>query len=187
MSWLEKIIPAVKGDTAAKRGVPEGLWLKCPNCDSVLYTEDVEKNQHVCMKCSHHMRINARSRLNGLLDENGRKEIGSEVTPIDSLKFKDSKKYPDRLKQAQEATGETDALVVMQGAIEKVPAVVACFEFEFMGGSMGSVVGERFARGVDAAIKAKCGFVSIAASGGARMQEGARVAHANGENECPTR
>jgi acetyl-CoA carboxylase carboxyl transferase subunit beta len=163
MSWLEKIIPAVKGDTVGKRGVPEGLWLKCPNCDSVLYTEDVEKNQHVCMKCSHHMRINARTRLNGLLDENGRKEIGAEVTPIDSLKFKDSKKYPDRLKQAMEATGETDALVVMQGTIEKVPAVVACFEFEFMGGSMGSV---------DAAIKAKCGFVSVAASGGARMQEG---------------
>ncbi len=172
MSWLEKIIPAVKGDTVGKRGVPEGLWLKCPNCDSVLYTEDVEKNQHVCMKCSHHIRINARTRLNALLDESGRREIGAEVTPVDSLKFKDSKKYPDRLKQAAEATGETDALVVMQGAIEKVPAVVACFEFEFMGGSMGSVVGERFARGVDAAIKAKCGFVSFAASGGARMQEG---------------
>jgi acetyl-CoA carboxylase carboxyl transferase subunit beta len=162
----------VKGDTGAKRGVPEGLWLKCPSCDTVLYTSDVEKNQHVCMKCNYHMRIGARARLAALLDETGRKEIGADVTPVDSLKFKDSKKYPDRLKQATEATGETDALVVMQGAIEKVPAVVACFEFEFMGGSMGSVVGERFARGVDAAIKAKCGFVSIAASGGARMQEG---------------
>ena len=172
MSWIEKIIPSVKGDTGAKRGVPEGLWLKCPSCDTVLYTSDVEKNQHVCMKCNYHMRIGARARLAALLDETGRKEIGADVTPVDSLKFKDSKKYPDRLKQATEATGETDALVVMQGAIEKVPAVVACFEFEFMGGSMGSVVGERFARGVDAAIKAKCGFVSIAASGGARMQEG---------------
>lgn len=172
MSWIEKIIPAVKGDTAAKRGVPEGLWLKCPSCDAVLYTSDVEKNQHVCMKCSHHMRLGARARLDALLDEGGRKEIGADVTPIDSLKFKDSKKYPDRLKQATLATGETDALIVMQGAIEKVPAVVACFEFEFMGGSMGSVVGERFARGVEAAIKSKCGFVSIAASGGARMQEG---------------
>ncbi len=173
MSWLDKIIPgANKSDGASKRGVPEGLWLKCPSCDSVLYTTDVEKNQHVCMKCSYHMRIGARTRLNGLLDEAGRKEIGADVLPIDSLKFKDSKKYPDRLRLAAEATGETDALVVMQGAIEKVPAVVACFEFEFMGGSMGSVVGERFARGVDAAIKAKCGFVSVAASGGARMQEG---------------
>ena len=173
MSWLDKIIPgANKSDGALKRGVPEGLWLKCPSCDSVLYTTDVEKNQHVCMKCSYHMRISARTRLNGLLDEAGRKEIGADVLPIDSLKFKDSKKYPDRLRLASEATGETDALVVMQGAIDAVPAVVACFEFEFMGGSMGSVVGERFARGVDAAIKAKCGFVSVAASGGARMQEG---------------
>ncbi len=173
MSWLDKIIPgANKNDGGSKRGVPEGLWLKCPSCDSVLYTTDVEKNQHVCMKCSYHMRINARTRLNGLLDEAGRKEIGADVLPIDSLKFKDSKKYPDRLRLATESTGETDALVVMQGAIDKVPAVVACFEFEFMGGSMGSVVGERFARGVDAAIKAKCGFVSVAASGGARMQEG---------------
>ena len=173
MSWLDKIIPgANKSDGALKRGVPEGLWLKCPSCDAVLYTTDVENNQHVCMKCSYHMRINARTRLNGLLDDEGRIEIGADVLPIDSLKFKDSKKYPDRLRQAAEATGETDALVVMQGAIEKVPAVVACFEFEFMGGSMGSVVGERFARGVDAAIKAKCGFVSVAASGGARMQEG---------------
>ena len=173
MSWLDKIIPgANKTDGASKRGVPEGLWLKCPSCDSVLYTSDVEKNQHVCMKCSYHMRIGARLRLNGLLDEAGRKEIGADVLPVDSLKFKDNKKYPDRLRLAAEATGESDALVVMQGAIEKVPAVVACFEFEFMGGSMGSVVGERFARGVDAAIKAKCGFVSVAASGGARMQEG---------------
>ena len=154
MSWIEKIIPSVKGDTGAKRGVPEGLWLKCPSCDTVLYTSDVDKNQHVCMKCNYHMRIGARARLAALLDEAGRKEIGADVTPVDSLKFKDSKKYPDRLKQATEATGETDALVVMQGTIEKVPAVVACFEFEFMGGSMGSVVGERFARGVDAAIKA---------------------------------
>ena len=113
MSWLDKIIPgANKNDGVSKRGVPEGLWLKCPSCDSVLYTTDVEKNQHVCMKCSYHMRINARTRLNGLLDEAGRKEIGADVLPIDSLKFKDSKKYPDRLRLAAEATGETDALVV---------------------------------------------------------------------------
>ncbi|MBS0315195.1 MAG: acetyl-CoA carboxylase carboxyltransferase subunit beta [Proteobacteria bacterium] len=172
MSWIEKIIPSVKGDSHAKRGVPEGLWLKCPSCDAVLYTSDVEKNQHVCTKCSHHMRIGARARLDALLDEHGRREIGADVTPVDSLKFKDSRKYTERLKQAAAETGESDALVAMQGAIEKVPVVVACFEFDFMGGSMGSVVGERFARGVDAAIKAKCGFVSIAASGGARMQEG---------------
>ncbi len=172
MSWLEKIIPAIKRESTPRRGVPEGLWLKCPSCEAVLYTDDVEKNSYVCMKCSHHMRIGARDRLNILLDEAGRKEIGANVLPVDSLKFKDSKKYPDRLKQAAEATGETDALVVIQGTINKVPVVIACFEFDFMGGSMGSVVGERFARGVDAAIKAKCGFVSVSASGGARMQEG---------------
>lgn len=172
MSWLEKIIPAVKGDTTAKRGVPEGLWQKCDACSAVLYADDLVKNLHVCMKCGHHMRIGARARLAALLDEGGRKEIAADVRPVDLLKFKDSKRYPDRLRQATQATGESDALVVMQGTIELVPAVVAAFEFEFMGGSMGSVVGERFARGVDAAIRARCGFVSVAASGGARMQEG---------------
>jgi acetyl-CoA carboxylase carboxyl transferase subunit beta len=172
MSWIERVSPTVKGDTTAKRGVPEGLWQKCDACSAVLYAEDLAKNMNVCMKCGHHMRIGARARLASLLDEGTRREIGAEVQPVDSLKFKDSKRYPERLKQAREATGETDALVVMQGTIEKVPAVVAAFEFEFMGGSMGSVVGERFARGVDAAIRAKCGFISVAASGGARMQEG---------------
>ena len=172
MSWIEKIIPSVKGDSHAKRGVPEGLWLKCPSCDAVLYTSDVEKNQHVCTKCSHHMRIGARARLDALLDEHGRREIGADVTPVDSLKFKDSRKYTERLKQAAAETGESDALVAMQGAIEKVPVVVACFEFDFMGGSMGSVVGERFVRGVEAAIDQKVPFVSFAATGGARMQEG---------------
>ncbi len=172
MSWIERIIPSIKGDTTAKRGVPEGLWQKCEACNAVLFAEDLAKNLNVCMKCGHHMRIGARQRLTSLLDEGSSREIAAEVRPVDPLRFKDSKKYPDRLKQAQEATGETDALVVMQGTIAKVPAVVAAFEFEFMGGSMGSVVGERFARGVDAAIKARCGFVSVAASGGARMQEG---------------
>ncbi|MFN3628689.1 MAG: acetyl-CoA carboxylase, carboxyltransferase subunit beta [Casimicrobiaceae bacterium] len=172
MSWIQRDSPNVKGDTTAKRGVPEGLWRKCEACSAVLYAEDLAKNLNVCMKCGHHMRVGARARLASLLDEGSRREIGAEVQPVDSLKFKDSRRYPERLKQAREATGETDALVVMQGTIERVPAVVAAFEFEFMGGSMGSVVGERFARGVDAAIRAKCGFISVAASGGARMQEG---------------
>ncbi|MCS6997332.1 MAG: acetyl-CoA carboxylase, carboxyltransferase subunit beta [Casimicrobiaceae bacterium] len=172
MSWLERIIPSVKSGASTKRGVPEGLWQKCDACNAVLYTEDLIKNLMVCLQCGHHMRIGARARLGKLFDEGSAREIGAEIKPVDLLKFKDSKRYPERLKQAQQATGETDALVVMQGMIERVPAVVAAFEFEFMGGSMGSVVGERFCRGVEAAIRSKCGFVSIAASGGARMQEG---------------
>ena len=172
MSWIEKIIPSVKGDSHAKRGVPEGLWLKCPSCDAVLYTSDVEKNQHVCTKCSHHMRIGARARLDALLDEHGRREIGADVTPVDSLKFKDSRKYTERLSEAERETGETDALVVMQGSVKSVPLVAAAFEFEFLGGSMGSVVGERFVRGVQACCDERLPFVCFTATGGARMQEG---------------
>jgi acetyl-CoA carboxylase carboxyl transferase subunit beta len=148
------------------------LWVKCPACEAVLYRTDLESNQHVCPKCSHHMRIRARDRLDALLDAEGRYDIGQETLPIDSLKFKDSKKYPDRLKAAMEATGETDALIVMGGAIMSLPVVVACFEFEFMGGSMGSVVGERFVRGAQIALEQKVPFICITATGGARMQEG---------------
>lgn len=173
MSWIDKILPPkIQRTEGPRRSVPEGLWLKCPSCESVLYRTDLENNQQVCPKCSHHLRIRARDRLDKLLDPEGRFEIGQEVLPIDSLKFKDSRKYPERLTEAMEQTGETDALIAMSGAIKSVPVVVACFEFEFMGGSMGSVVGERFVRAVEVALESKVPFVSIAASGGARMQEG---------------
>jgi acetyl-CoA carboxylase carboxyl transferase subunit beta len=174
MSWLQKILPPRIKSTPGgrKQAVPEGLWVKCPSCEAVLYRTDLEKNLSVCPKCSHHTRVPARERIDQLLDAEGRFEIGSEVLPIDSLKFKDTKKYPDRLAAALEETGETDALVVMQGSVKGVPLVVAAFEFEFMGGSMGSVVGERFVRGVRVAYDNRVPFVSVAASGGARMQEG---------------
>jgi acetyl-CoA carboxylase carboxyl transferase subunit beta len=174
MSWLEKLLPPriQRSDTASRKSIPEGLWVKCASCEAVLYRTDLEANLHVCPKCSHHMRISARERLDALLDTGGRYEIGQDTLPIDTLKFKDSKKYPERLKAAMEATGETDAMVVMGGAIMTVPVVVACFEFAFMGGSMGSVVGERFVRGVEAACDQRTPFISFAATGGARMQEG---------------
>jgi len=147
------------------------LWVKCPACESVLYRTDVEANLHVCPKCDHHMRIRARARLDALLDPEGRYEIGQEIVPVDALKFKDTKKYPDRIKAAMDDTGETDAMVVMGGAIHTIPVVVSCFEFEFMGGSMGSVVGERFVRGAQAALEQKVPFICFTATGGARMQE----------------
>ena len=174
MSWLEKLLPPQiqRSDSTSRKSIPEGLWVKCPSCEAVLYRTDLESNLHVCPKCSHHMRIRARARLDALLDEGGRFEIGQEALPVDTLKFKDSKKYPDRLKDALEATGETDAMVVMGGAIMTLPVVVACFEFEFMGGSMGSVVGERFARGAQMALEQKVPFICVTATGGARMQEG---------------
>jgi acetyl-CoA carboxylase carboxyl transferase subunit beta len=174
MSWFEKLLPPKiqRIDPSERRSVPQGLWIKCPACDSVLYRADLEKNQNVCPKCAHHHRIGARARLNAFLDAEGRYEIGQEVLPVDPLKFQDSKKYPERLKSALESTGETDALVVFGGTVMSVPLVAACFEFDFMGGSMGSVVGERFVRGVQSAIEQKTAFVSFAATGGARMQEG---------------
>ena len=174
MSWLEKLLPPKiqQTDPSERRSVPEGLWIKCPSCETVLYKTDLEGNVNVCPKCDHHHRIGARARLDAFLDPEGRYEIGQEVLPVDALKFKDSKKYPERLKAALEATGETDALVVFGGAVMSVPLVAAAFEFEFMGGSMGSVVGERFVRGVETAIEQKVPFVSFAATGGARMQEG---------------
>ena len=174
MSWLQKLLPPkIKRNVGiSKKNVPEGLWSKCSSCESVLYRTDLENNAEVCPKCAYHNRISARTRLDFLLDAEGRYEIGAEVLPIDALKFKDSKRYPDRLKSSQAESGETDALIVMQGTIKGVPAVVASFEFKFMGGSMGSVVGERFVRGVLAAIENKTPFICISASGGARMQEG---------------
>jgi acetyl-CoA carboxylase carboxyl transferase subunit beta len=174
MSWLEKLLPPKiqQTDPSERRSVPEGLWIKCPSCETVLYKTDLEQNLNVCPKCSHHHRIGARARLDAFLDPEGRYEIGQEVIPVDALKFKDSKKYPDRLKDALESTGETDALIVMGGAVMSVPLVAACFEFDFMGGSMGSVVGERFVRGVETAIEQKVPFVCFTATGGARMQEG---------------
>jgi acetyl-CoA carboxylase carboxyl transferase subunit beta len=173
MSWIDKLLPPrIQTGEARRRSVPEGVWLKCPSCDAVLYRNDLEKNLQVCPVCSHHLRIRARVRLDQLLDAEGRIEIGQTVEPIDSLKFKDSRKYPERLSEAQNETNETDAMVVMSGAIQGMPVVGACFEFEFMGGSMGSVVGERFVRGVERAMELGVPFISITASGGARMQEG---------------
>jgi len=173
MSWLQKLLPPkIKRSEGARKSIPEGLWAKCPACEAVLYSTDLENNQNVCPKCSHHLRLRARVRLDALLDPEGRFEIGTEVIPMDPLKFKDSKRYVDRLAAANEDTGEADAMVVMQGAIKTVPVVVACFEFEFLGGSMGAVVGERFVRGVKAAIELQAPFICITASGGARMQEG---------------
>lgn len=173
MSWLTKLLPPkIKRDQPSKRSIPEGLWIKCEACEAVLYRSDLEAALHVCPKCGHHKRIRARHRLDLLLDPEGRFEIGAEVLPLDPLKFKDSRKYPDRLAAANEDTGEADALVVMQGSVRTVPLVVAAFEFEFLGGSMGSVVGERFVRGVAAAVEQGLPFVCFTATGGARMQEG---------------
>ena len=175
MSWLEKLLPPrIKRSQASARNksIPEGLWSKCDGCEAVLYRSDLDSNLGVCPKCGHHHRLRARRRLDILLDTDGRSEIGAEVQPMDALKFKDSRKYPDRLAAATDQTGEADALVVMRGAIKSVPVVVACFEFDFLGGSMGSVVGERFVRGARAAYEQRVPFVCITASGGARMQEG---------------
>src|SRR5574343_1238470 len=174
MNWVNKLPPPKikRADGQRKSALPEGLWCKCPNCETVLYSADLDANMQVCPKCNHHNRVKARARLDMLLDAHGRVEIGAEVRPTDALKFVDSRPYPLRVAEAQKQTSETDSLVVMQGTIEAEPAVVACFEFEFMGGSMGSVLGERFVRGVRAAIEHQCGFVCITASGGARMQEG---------------
>ena len=176
MGWLNKLLPPkIKRNdngVARRSSLPEGLWSKCPACDAVLYASDLANNHNVCPKCGHHKRLEARARIDLLLDAEGRSEIAAEVLPVDSLAFKDSRPYPDRLQDATTATGETDALVVMRGTIRKLPAVVAAFEFDFMGGSMGSVLGERFVRGVQAAVDHGEPFICVTASGGARMQEG---------------
>lgn len=173
MSWIDKLLPPQiqPSDPSQRKSVPEGLWIKCSSCEAVLYRTDIEANLYVCPKCNHHMRIKARARLDHLLDAEGRYEIAQEILPVDSLKFKDTKKYPDRLKEAMDSSGETDAMVVMGGSIQGLPVVIACFEFEFMGGSMGSVVGERFTRGAQTAIEQKVPFICISSTGGARMQE----------------
>ena len=173
MSWLQKFLPSqIRTEGGNKKTVPEGLWAKCPGCNGVLYRAELERNLDVCPKCGQHMRIGARRRLETFLDPEPRVEIGAHVQPVDALKFKDSKKYKDRLSQAQKATDETDALIAMMGQVKGVPLVAAAFEFKFMGGSMGSVVGERFVQGVEAAIESNSAFVCFSASGGARMQEG---------------
>ena len=172
MSWLDKILPPRMQSTEVKKSdMPDGLWMKCPSCDEVLYKSDLEANQYVCPKCDHHLRVKARARIEQLLDADNRVELAQEVKPIDSLKFKDSRKYSDRLTEAVKNTGETEALVVQAGTIFEQPVVIAAFEVDFMGGSMGSVVGERFVRGVRHAIETNSAFISISASGGARMQE----------------
>jgi acetyl-CoA carboxylase carboxyl transferase subunit beta len=174
MSWLQKLLPPkIKRDTGSpKKAVPEGLWSKCDACETVLYRTDLEKNLYVCPKCNHHNRISARERLDWLLDLEGRYEIGAEVLPVDTLKFKDSKRYVDRINEARETSSEEDALVVMQGSVKTIPMVAAAFEFKFLGGSMGSVVGERFVRGVQVCLDQRLPFVCFSATGGARMQEG---------------
>jgi acetyl-CoA carboxylase carboxyl transferase subunit beta len=174
MSWLKKLLPPKinRDGGSPKKNVPEGLWSKCDACEAVLYRTDLEKNLYVCPKCNHHNRLSARERLDSLLDPDGRYEIGYEVLPVDTLKFKDSRRYTERLDEARKETEEDDALVVMQGSIKTIPLVVAAFEFKFLGGSMGSVVGERFVRGVQVCLEQKLPFVCFTASGGARMQEG---------------
>lgn len=171
-NWLvDKLIPSIMRSESKKSSVPEGLWHKCPSCEAVLYRPELEKNLDVCPKCGHHMRIKARKRLDIFLDAEGREEIAKDLEPVDRLKFKDSKKYKDRLAAAQKETGENDALVAMSGTLLNNPIVACAFEFSFMGGSMGSVVGEKFVQAANVAIEKGCPFVCFSASGGARMQE----------------
>lgn len=172
MSWFEKLIPSKIRTTVRSRSVPEGVWCKCPSCDSVLYRAEFERNLHVCPKCNHHQRINARTRLESFLDDAGVVEIAADLQPVDALKFKDSKKYKDRITQAQKATSEKDALLAMAGTVNHVPVVAVSFDFSFMGGSMGSVVGEKFVRAAQYALEKRLPLICFSASGGARMQEG---------------
>jgi acetyl-CoA carboxylase carboxyl transferase subunit beta len=172
MSWLSKILPPKIKEDSGKSNVPEGLWCKCDNCNEILYHTDLDNNLKVCPKCDHHHTLSARERLDMLLDTENRIEIATNVMPVDILNFTDSKKYSARLKQAQKKLKENDALVVMSGTLNKQEVVIASFEFKFIGGSMGSVVGEKFVRGVREALAKNCPFICITASGGARMQEG---------------
>ena len=172
MTWFEKIMPSRVKTERRTRSVPEGLWIKCPACDAVLYRAELERNLQVCPKCSHHMRIGARDRLQRFLDPGTGRELAIDVEPEDPLKFRDSKKYRDRLTAAQKAVGEKDALIVMAGAVNGVELVACAFEFRFLGGSMGSVVGERFVRGAEHCLEHRMPYVCFSSSGGARMQEG---------------
>ncbi|PLA74201.1 acetyl-CoA carboxylase carboxyl transferase subunit beta [Hydrogenovibrio sp. SC-1] len=171
MSWFEKILPSIKQVTDRKKNVPEGLWTKCPKCESTLYRSEVTRNQEVCPKCDHHMRLGGRQRLEAFFDEGTGSEISADVTPVDALKFKDIKPYKTRISQAQKATGEKDSFVTMTGKIQGLDVVAGAFEFKFMGGSMGSVMGEKFVRAVNKAIELRCPLIVFSASGGARMQE----------------
>ncbi len=171
-NWLvDKLIPSIMRSEVKKSSVPEGLWHKCPSCEAVLYRPELEKTLDVCPKCNHHMRIDARARLDIFLDPEGREEIAADLEPVDRLKFRDSKKYKDRLTAAQKQTGEKDALIAMRGTLQDLPVVACAFEFAFMGGSMGAIVGERFVQAANVALKERCPLVCFAASGGARMQE----------------
>src|SRR6202142_696240 len=172
MSWFERIVPSRIKTERRTRSVPEGLWAKCPACDAVLYRAEIERNLHVCPKCSHHMRINGRERLLKFLDTGSSKEIAAKVMAEDPLKFKDSKRYRDRIAQAQKQTGERDALIVMSGQLAGLEVVACAFEFRFLGGSMGSVVGEKFVRAVEHCLEHRTPPVSFSGSGGARMQGG---------------
>lgn len=173
MSWFEKLLPSrIRTNSASRRTVPEGLWNKCPICNAVIYRAELERHLSVCPKCGYHLRINARQRLDQFLDPEGREEIAADLAPIDRLKFRDSKKYKERLAQAQKTTAEQDALVVIKGQVFTVPVVASAFEFNFMGGSMGAVVGEKFARAANVALEQHISLICFAASGGARMQEG---------------
>jgi acetyl-CoA carboxylase carboxyl transferase subunit beta len=172
MSWFDKLLPPkIKSDGPKRASVPEGLWRKCSACGAVLYSAEIDSNMNVCPKCNHHMRINARRRLDLFLDPGRRVEIGEKLSPVDPLKFKDTKKYKDRLIETQQATGERDALVAMEGSVHGLPVVAAAFEFSFLGGSMGSVVGERFVRAAATSLRDHIPLVCFSASGGARMQE----------------
>ena len=172
MNWFKKLLPSrIRTDGSAKKSIPEGVWSSCPACKAVLYRVEVERNLDVCVKCGHHMRITGRRRLVQFFDPGSTQELATNIAPVDFLKFKDTKRYGDRLKAAQKDTGETDALIVMRGTVLGVPLVAAAFEFGFMGGSMGSVVGERFVRGARRAIEDHVPLVCFCASGGARMQE----------------
>ena len=171
MTWFEKIMPSRIKTERRTRSVPEGLWMKCTACDAVLYRAELERNLHVCPKCGHHMRIGARDRLESFLDAEGQVEIAQNIEPEDPLKFRDTKKYRDRVQQAQKTTGEKDALIVMTGTVLGEPIVACAFEFSFLGGSMGSVVGERFVRAAEHCLEHRKPLVCFSASGGARMQE----------------
>lgn len=172
MSWIERILGRTSSSSSGKSKVPEGVWTKCTSCEQVLYSEELQRNLQVCPKCNHHMRINARTRLLALLDKDSAQEIAAELEPQDILKFKDLKKYKDRLSAAQKETGEKDSFIAMSGTLHGMPIVVASFNFEFMGGSMGSVVGAKFVRAAEKALAERIPFICFSASGGARMQEG---------------
>ena len=172
MSWLDKLLPSrINTNSANRRSVPEGVWTKCDSCNATLYRAELTRNLEVCPKCGHHMRIGARARLDSFLDPDDREEIGPGIKPVDKLRFRDSRRYRERLASANRETGENDALVTIRGNVRDISLVAAAFEFEFMGGSMGSVVGERFVRAVDTCIDRHVPLVCFSASGGARMQE----------------